>query len=236
MLIEPRGVSSPPPIRLLPGRVAFLPDTATLLVADLHLGKAASFRQAGLPVPEGSAQGDLVRLRRLVAETAARRVIVLGDLLHAPSGCTPAVFEEFAEARQCFSDVELILVEGNHDRRVTIPTTAGVDRIVTRLEEPPWVFVHEPPAEPVAGRLAVGGHLHPRLAIRSPSGDRLTQRCFVERPGVLVLPAFGSFTGSAVVAVTRETRLWAAGDDAVVDVTRMAQVAAGVHFASAPRR
>jgi metallophosphoesterase superfamily enzyme len=49
-------------ILLLPGRAAFLPASATLLVADLHLGKAATFRQAGIPVPEGSAQADLARL------------------------------------------------------------------------------------------------------------------------------------------------------------------------------
>jgi DNA ligase-associated metallophosphoesterase len=233
MLIEPRCLASPASIRLLPGRVAFLPDASTMLVADLHLGKAASFRRAGLPVPEGSAQGDLVRLRRLVADLEPRRVIVLGDLFHAPSGCTPAVFDEFAEVRRCFAGVELILVEGNHDRRVRIPETLGVDRVVSRLDEPPWVFLHEPPGEAIEGCLALCGHLHPRLSIRSPSGDRLTQRCFVEWPGVMVLPAFGSFTGSAVVTVTRDTRLWAAGDDAVVDVTRMARMAAGIRSSAA---
>ena len=31
-------------IVLVPGRAAYLPATGTLLVADLHLGKAATFR------------------------------------------------------------------------------------------------------------------------------------------------------------------------------------------------
>ena len=69
---------------LLPGRAAFLPSSATLLVADLHLGKAATFRKAGIPVPEGSAQADLARLARLVRETSARRLVIVGDLLIAP--------------------------------------------------------------------------------------------------------------------------------------------------------
>ena len=36
---------------LLPGRAALLPASRTLLVSDIHLGKAATFRQAGIPVP-----------------------------------------------------------------------------------------------------------------------------------------------------------------------------------------
>ncbi|NBP80976.1 hypothetical protein EBU58_09735, partial [bacterium] len=65
MRVEPRGVATPPGFELLPGRGAWLPTSRTLLVADLHLGKAASFRHAGLPVPEGSSGGDLQRLERL---------------------------------------------------------------------------------------------------------------------------------------------------------------------------
>ena len=102
-------------ILLLPGRAAFLAATATLLVADVHLGKAATFRNAGIPVPEGSAQADLARLERLVRDTAARRLIVLGDLFHARSGCTQAVFDEFAAARAGMPDTEVLLIAGNHD-------------------------------------------------------------------------------------------------------------------------
>jgi metallophosphoesterase superfamily enzyme len=100
-------------ILLLPGRAAFLAATATLLVADVHLGKAATFRNAGIPVPEGSAQADLARLERLVRDTAARRLIVLGDLFHARSGCTQAVFDEFAAARAGMPDTEVLLIAGS---------------------------------------------------------------------------------------------------------------------------
>lgn len=227
MLVEPRGVIDPPQIDLLPGRAALLPADGTLLVADLHLGKAASFRHAGLPVPEGSSLGDLERLEQLVQATEAKRLLILGDLFHAATGCTPAVFEEFACFRRRIATTQVVLVEGNHDRRVTLPEALGIDRIVERLDEPPWVFVHEPPQSRLTERAIVCGHLHPRISIRSPSGDRLSQRCFFEEPGMWVLPAFGSFTGSSVVPVTTRTRVWAAGDEGVVDVTRMVQLANG---------
>ena len=227
-------------VELLPGRAAMLPASRSLLVADLHLGKAATFRRAGLPVPEGSAQGDLARLRGLVETTRAKRLLILGDLFHAASGCTSAVLDEFRLFREGINAVETVLVLGNHDRRVKLLASLGLDRVVPKLVEDRVRFVHDPldadePGErsgaiepgPVDRQITFCGHLHPRLAIRSPSGSRLTERCFVEHDGCVVLPAFGSFTGAHAVEPAAGMRLFAAGLDAVVDVTRMAMLAAG---------
>ena len=131
-------------IMLMPRRAAYLPASATLLVADLHLGKAATFRSKGIPVPEGSAQKDLARLALLVAATRAKRLLVLGDLFHAKSGCTEEVFAEFTAARGRFSDTEVLLVAGNHDRSVgRLPAGLGIDcrassPAAARSSPPPW--------------------------------------------------------------------------------------------------
>jgi len=217
-------------ILLLAGRAAFLPASATLLVADLHLGKAATFRKAGIPVPEGSAQADLARLERLVTDTGARRLIVLGDLFHARSGCTAAVFDEFAATRAKFAATEVLLIPGNHDRAVgKLPASLGIDSCLRTHDEPPFHFVHEPSVElPEPGRtcFTVGGHLHPTVSITSPSGERISDRCFIADSDALVLPAFGSFTGGHRVRHAAGLRLWIARDDGVVDVTRLAELAA----------
>ena len=68
-------------IVLLPGRAAFLPKTSTVVCSDIHLGKAATFRHAGMPIPEGSAQHDLQRLTGIVQTCRARRLLITGDLL-----------------------------------------------------------------------------------------------------------------------------------------------------------
>ena len=223
----PPFTDSPADILLLPGRAAFLPGTATLLVADLHLGKAATFRNAGIPVPEGSAQADLARLERLVDHTAARRLIVLGDLFHARSGCTPLVFDEFAASRARMPDTEVLLIPGNHDRAIgKIPPSLGIDSCLRTHDEPPFHFVHEPATDlPEPGRtcFTIGGHLHPTVMLRSPSGDRITERCFVAEEATLVLPAFGSFTGGHRMQHADGLRLWIARDDGVADVTRLAE-------------
>jgi DNA ligase-associated metallophosphoesterase len=211
---------------LLAGRGALLPASRTLLVADLHLGKAATFRDAGIPVPEGSAQRDLERLARLVASRLVRRVLVLGDLFHAGRGCTPAVFEEFAALRERLAGTEVVLVRGNHDRSIgRLPAALGIDACLPRLDEPPFHFVHDPldaAAAVAAGRCVVAGHVHPTVAVRGTSGDRLADRCFVAREGLVLLPAFGSFTGGSRVAPEPGMRIWLARDDGVVEVTAIA--------------
>ena len=217
-------------IVLLPGRAALLPATRTLLVADVHLGKAATFRRAGIPVPEGSAQRDLARLVDLAARHAARRVVVLGDLIHAKSGCTEAVLDEFRAARQRIT-ADVLLVLGNHDRGLGVSPAAlaarlGIDACVPALDEPPFHLVHEPAADlqtPRRDLFTIGGHLHPTIVLGSPSGDHLTDRCFVAEPSTLVLPAFGSFTGGHRVAYADGMRLWIARDDGVADVTTIAE-------------
>ena len=217
-------------IVLVPGRAAYLPASETLLVADLHLGKAATFRIQGIPVPEGSAQKDLARLAGLVTATRARRLLVLGDLFHARSGCTDEVFAEFTATRGRFADTEVLLVAGNHDRSVgRLPAGLGIDSVLRTHDEPPFHFVHEPgtplPEPDRDEPFTIAGHLHPVIGLASPSGDRLTDRCFVAEPGLLVMPAFGSFTGGHRVTPSAEARVWIARDDGVLDVTRVVQLA-----------
>jgi metallophosphoesterase superfamily enzyme len=255
-------------IVLLPGRAALLPATQTLVCADLHLGKAATFRRAGLPVPEGSAQQDLKRLADLITTYEARRLIIAGDLFHARAGCTSRVLGEFTDFREQIhkqSNTEVILVLGNHERslgRHFIPQDLGIDQCVQELVEPPFRFIHEPAAtlgigtngEATSGRgtrgsrnksqpstfrhtefagptggasataattatlFTIAGHLHPTISLRSPSGDRLSGRCFVATHGLLVLPAFGSFTGGHRVNPEPKSKIWFVKDDEVIKI------------------
>lgn len=46
-------------LHLLPEHALWWPAAQTLFIADLHLGKAASYRRLGQPVPTGSTQDNL---------------------------------------------------------------------------------------------------------------------------------------------------------------------------------
>ncbi len=89
----------------------------------------------------------------------------------------------------------------------------------------PFHFVHEPGTPlPEPNRdepFTIAGHLHPTISVRSPSGDRLTDRCFIAEPGLLIMPAFGSFTGGHSMQPSERSRVWIARDDGVVEVTSL---------------
>ena len=98
----------------------FLPTHRTLLVADLHLGKAETYRSLGVPMPEGIAEESLDRLERAVRHTDPASIVVLGDLVHCEEGMEDPVIELFEHWRRRVT-VTMSLVGGNHDAGVSIP-------------------------------------------------------------------------------------------------------------------
>jgi len=112
------------PVELFAARGALLSRHRTLLVADLHLGKARTFRRRGVPVPGGTTQETLGRLSALVRQAAPERLVCLGDLLHAREAQGSAALEEFARWRAAHAQLALTLVRGNHDAHAGDPPAA----------------------------------------------------------------------------------------------------------------
>jgi DNA ligase-associated metallophosphoesterase len=207
MDVEIRGVS----LRLLPQRAALLVEAATLLVADAHLGKAASFRRLGVPVPEATTGDNLERLSALVADTGARRIVFLGDLVHSARSHAPATVEAITAWRRRQAHLELTLVRGNHDRHAGPPPAAwGLEVLDGPLPLNGLLLAHEP--RPEAGGYVLAGHLHPCAVLGGRAHDRLRLPCFHFGAEVGLLPAFGSFTGMHVVPRASGDRVYVIAD------------------------
>jgi DNA ligase-associated metallophosphoesterase len=202
---------------LLPERAMFWPSRRTLFVADYHLGKAASFRKAGIPLPAGTTSENVERLDRAIERTRAGHVVFLGDFLHSAAGRAPRTLERFARWREARRDIELTLVRGNHDARAGDPPAEWAMRAIDAGERlGPFVLNHEPGAAR-GGGYALAGHVHP--AVRLNSGDeslRLPCFWFASRYGVL--PAFGAFTGCAVVRPRRGDQVFVIAEGEVLQV------------------
>lgn len=203
-----------------PARLLHWPAAATLFAADLHLGKTAAFRRAGIPVPEGGSAADLERLGRAVNECGAARLVLLGDLLHAAAGRTQPVLDALAAWRARHPALEVTLVAGNHDRRAgPPPAELGFDLVEEPWPYGPFACRHTPQAAPEAdGRYALAGHIHPVAVLADRDGTRLRLPCLHAGPHGAVLPAFGSFTGGAVVAPTRGDRVFVFFEGGVAEV------------------
>jgi DNA ligase-associated metallophosphoesterase len=184
-------------LRLYADRALYWPAQRRLLVADLHLGKDDTFRAAGIALPTGGTRHDLDRLSALIERSGAEALWFLGDLLHGPFADT-RWRSDWAQFRAQHAGLEMLLVEGNHDRAAA---RAGLDiqhrRDRVEDEHGLLVFAHAPqPAHEVDGRRLVCGHLHP--VVRVP-GFRRRFPAFAQIGHQLVLPAFSLFTGGWLV-------------------------------------
>lgn len=204
-------------LTLLPERAALWERTATLLVADPHWGKAATFRAAGIPVPSGTTLNGLARLDAMLHRTAARRVVFLGDYLHARRGRAPETLAALAKWRLRHPRLELLLVRGNHDLHAgDPPPELGLQCVDPPLVEPPLVLAHHP--EPSEHGYVLAGHLHPGADLAGPGRQRERLPCFWFGGRVGVLPAFGDFTGLARVRPGATDRVFVIAGEEVVRV------------------
>lgn len=204
-------------LALLPERAIYWPRRELLLVADMHWGKAATFRAAGLAIPPGGTSDDLARLERALDRTGARRLALLGDALHARAGRAGAAFGRVAAWRERWRELDVTLVRGNHDRGAGDPPPEwGFACVDQPLAELPFVLRHHPQESPSGYVLA--GHLHPAAQLRGAGRQSARLPCFWFGQRVGVLPAFGGFTGSALVRPQPGDRVFVLADGEVLAV------------------
>ena len=179
-------------VALFADRALFWPRESALLIADLHLGKADTFRAAGIALPSGGTRHDLDRLTALIERTHAQRLIVLGDMLHA-SAKTKRWRETWDAWRAAHAALNIDVIAGNHDRALA---GAGLDIVhhAHALAIEPFVLRHAPHETHEAH--VICGHVHPvvrlpRIAGRWPA--------FVLDSALTILPSFSAFTGGGEI-------------------------------------
>ena len=146
-------------LRLLPERAVYWQEEDVLLAADLHLGKEATFRAAGIPLPEGPSGETLKRLAAVLRRTGAAKLIVLGDFFHG-NKAIPAVTPLLEEWRHQHQHLVVELVVGSHDRwSGEIPEAWRIKAHRESLLYKPFTLRHYPKA--VEDGYCLAGHLHP---------------------------------------------------------------------------
>ena len=202
---------------LLADRAVHWPAASTLVVADPHFGKPAAFRAAGVFVPRGTTVHSLGRLDALLAATGARRLVFLGDFLHAREGRHPETLAAIERWRAAHDAIVMTLVRGNHDRRAGDPTPAmRIACVDGPVREGPFALAHHPTV--VAGAYVLAGHVHPGVVLAGAGRQRERLPCFWFGRDGAVLPAFGPFTGLAEIAPAPGDRVWVIAGDEVVAV------------------
>ncbi|AYD64827.1 ligase-associated DNA damage response endonuclease PdeM [Achromobacter sp. B7] len=183
------------PVLLLGERALYWPARARLVIADLHLGKGHVFRQAGIAVPRGATQADLDRLTRLVHDTGAQQLWIVGDVLHGPMSQADWRVD-WAQWRRAHAGLDVAVLIGNHDRALE-GDALGMRQLGDEQADGPFLFRHLPKPD-AQGRHVIAGHVHPKT--RLPGVPRHWPAFWLQA-GVTVLPAFSDFTGGHAVSV-----------------------------------
>lgn len=196
-------------LSLLPARAIFWHEEKSLLLSDLHLGKAAHFRKAGIPVPAKVHRHDLQRLDRLIQATNPEKVIFLGDLFHSELNNE---WNDFTAWLEKYPQLAFILIKGNHD---ILPGQAYADSrlrlIDKKLAVPPFLLTHEPLTDKKdeSGLYTLCGHLHPAVGLKGNGLQGITLPCFYFGLHYALLPAFGKFTGFHKIKPRKEDTVFA---------------------------
>lgn len=165
---------------LTPFRALVHQPTATGIIADLHLGYAATRQAHGDAVPELGTELLTQRVLRLIADCNLHRIVIAGDLVE--HGCTgfgaASAFVGLIGQR----GVNVQLVEGNHDR--TLPDIPGLERQKCPLEIGGWSIAHH--VENHETHPCIMGHLHPVLRAGAFSGQA---PCYLLTVNRVILPA-----------------------------------------------
>ena len=162
-----------------------------LLVADLHIGKAAHFRKHGIALPAQYLADDFARLSAAVKHYEVTALYILGDLIHADHNNEVLMFEQWLRQH---SDIACHLILGNHDRHTaswlqTLPMEIHHQKLLLST----CLLTHKP--EVSNGRLVISGHIHPGTVVASAQRQKIRVPAFLVSEQQIILPAFSAFSG-----------------------------------------
>lgn len=197
---------------LLPQKAVYWPARRTLILADLHWGKAGHFRKNGIAIPARAQQADEAKLSSLVRSLNTERLIIAGDMFHSKEN---KEVEQFSRWRSAHNQLAIDLVLGNHD---ILPeaayTSYGITLHENTLDAGPFVFCHDELCDP--HKFYMHGHIHPSITLSGRGRTSMRLACFCIDDEKLVLPSFGSFTGSHKVSAENYRNIYVIADDEVI--------------------
>lgn len=202
-------------------RVLYYPSEKTLVISDVHLGKAGHFRRYGIPIPTKVNLDNLSRLSQVITQFNPEKLLFLGDLFHSE---TNSEWDDFEQWRRHYSSLSMTLLLGNHELYSAQKYEDLGLQVLSHLDVNNIRFLHhkEAPNTPDHGTQSatrtsvyependpqqmdpmnsspmkgwISGHLHPGIKIQGKGRQRIILPCFVQYTAQLVLPAFGTFTG-----------------------------------------
>jgi putative SbcD/Mre11-related phosphoesterase len=177
-------------------RAVYFREHRLLAVADLHLGYAWTHRAQGQLMPVTPKDNALDRLKALIADYDPARIVLLGDIVHRALP-VPALLEELrALVEIADGKRELILLAGNHDRKLQqlLKQLDCGAALRTEYVAGENVLLHgDRPATQPGDRYVIG-HEHPAISLGDGVATSRKFPCFLIADDVVTLPSFSSWS------------------------------------------
>ncbi len=194
-------------------RAIYHADTKSLILSDLHLGKATHFRKNGIPISNNIVLNDLNRLAELIEFFKPIQVVVAGDFFHAAANGEIDLFKNW---RKNYNTIDFILVKGNHDRlNLEVYQEIGIELIKDKLNLNDFIITHIPKIKPIDFEIC--GHIHPEVAIKGIGKQKLKLPCYVINEKQIILAAFSEFTGLDT-SFSKVGNVYAFSDDFIIEI------------------
>jgi DNA ligase-associated metallophosphoesterase len=177
--------------QLRPSGALFDEAASRLILADLHLEKGSFFDRNGVRLPPYDSEETLRLLGAEIDATGARCVICLGDSFHDRVAAMRLSTTNAQTLQRLASGREWIWVQGNHDSEcLTSSQPLLPGRVVPFIIEDALAMRHEPTGEGPE----IVGHYHPKATLLLPR-RKVSAKCFLLTAQLLIVPAFGVYTG-----------------------------------------
>lgn len=163
-----------------------------LIISDLHLGKGAHFRKAGIQIPVHVNTTDLNKLTTLILEFTPDILLITGDMFHHQMNSEAELFRLW---RLQYPNLKIILIKGNHDLlKARDYSDLAIETYHTEFLCEPFRFIHDQPAV-TDNYYNITGHIHPGVTIYGKARQLIRLPCFYFGKTGAILPAFSVFTG-----------------------------------------
>jgi DNA ligase-associated metallophosphoesterase len=175
-----------------PAGTLFWVTEEILIFSDLHFEKGSYFVSKGNPLPTYDTLHTLEGMETLICAYKPRQVICLGDNLHDAEALARMSLTDFSLLQKIHASVnQWLWIIGNHDKIDYATTALANNQYLAQKILHNIILTHD--YQPI-NQPQIIGHFHPKKTINI-HGQTISGKCFVVSDNLLVMPAFGSYTG-----------------------------------------
>lgn len=192
-------------------RCIFWEEENTLILSDLHLGKAGHFRKNGIGIPQNIFLEDMQRLLSEIQYFKPRNIVVVGDFFHSTDNKEHQLFEKWRDG----IPAPIHLIKGNHDILPAKWYEQNEISVQKELLIGDFSFTHDADCRPETG-YCFTGHIHPGITLHGKGKQSLRLACFYFGENHAILPAFSKFTGFSNFTKDANADIFIITNDAVL--------------------